>query len=86
MNNINLGEFIKDLREERGMTQTELAESLKTSQSAIARMETGEQNLTSNNLHEISKIFGRRIINPTNSIDFQITGGRELKGTIKTNP
>lgn len=86
MNNINLGTFIKDLREERGMTQAELAESLKTSQSAIARMEGGVQNLTTNNLQEISKIFGRKIINPTNSIDFQITGGRQLKGVIKTNP
>jgi UDP-N-acetylglucosamine 1-carboxyvinyltransferase len=86
MNNINLGEFIKNLREERGMTQNELAESLGTSQSAVARMETGEQNLTSNNLNEISKIFGRKIINPTNSIDFQITGNQELKGSIKTNP
>ncbi len=82
----NLGEFIKTLREERGLTQTELAESMKTSQSAVARMERGEQNLTSNNLQEISKIFGRKIINPTNSIDFQITGRRQLKGSIKTNP
>jgi UDP-N-acetylglucosamine 1-carboxyvinyltransferase len=83
---INLGEFIKHMREERGMTQVELAEELKTSQSAVARMETGEHNFTSNNLQEISKIFGRKIINPTDSIDFQITGGKKLKGKIKTNP
>jgi UDP-N-acetylglucosamine 1-carboxyvinyltransferase len=85
-NPINLGEFIKHLREERGMTQVELAEELKTSQSAVARMETGEQNLTSDYLQQVSKIFGRKIINPTDSIDFQITGGRQLKGSIKTNP
>ncbi len=86
MNNKDLADFIKNLREERGMTQVELAESLGTSQPAVARMETGEQNLTSANLMEISKLFGRRIINPTNSIDFEITGGKELSGSIKTNP
>lgn len=83
---INLGEFIKHLREERGMTQVELAEELKTSQSAVARVESGEQNLTTDYLQQVSKIFGRKIINPTDSIDFQITGGRQLKGKIKTNP
>ena len=86
MDTKNLGEFIKNLREERGWTQNELAEEMQTSQSAIARMENGEQNLTTEHLNEISKIFGRKIINPSNSIDFQIEGGRELSGKIKTNP
>jgi UDP-N-acetylglucosamine 1-carboxyvinyltransferase len=85
-NNINIGEFIKSLREERGMTQNDLADALHTSQSAVARMETGEHNVTSEQLFEISKIFGRKIINPTNTIDFKITGGRELSGSIRTNP
>ncbi len=86
MDTKNLGEFIRNLREERGWTQNELAQDLQTSQSAVARMENGEQNLTTEHLNEISKIFGRRIINPSNSIDFQIEGGRELSGKIKTNP
>ena len=34
-----IGIFIKKLREKRSLTQGELAERLKTSQSAVARME-----------------------------------------------
>jgi UDP-N-acetylglucosamine 1-carboxyvinyltransferase len=86
MDTKHLGEFIKNLREERGMTQVEMAEAMKTSQSAVARFENGEQNLTLENLNEISRILGRKIVNPTDSIDFQIEGGRELSGSIKTNP
>lgn len=86
MDTKHLGEFIKNLREERGMTQVEMAEAMKTSQSAVARFENGEQNLTLDNLNEISRVLGRKIVNPSDSIDFQIEGGRELSGSIKTNP
>jgi UDP-N-acetylglucosamine 1-carboxyvinyltransferase len=86
MDTKHLGEFIKNLREERGMTQVEMAQALETSQSAVARFENGEQNLTLDNLNEISRILGRKIVNPSDSIDFQIEGGRELSGSIKTNP
>jgi UDP-N-acetylglucosamine 1-carboxyvinyltransferase len=86
MDTKHLGEFIKNLREGRGMTQVEMAEALKTSQSAVARFENGEQNLTLDNLNEISRILGRKIVNPSDSIDFQIEGGHELSGSIKTNP
>jgi UDP-N-acetylglucosamine 1-carboxyvinyltransferase len=85
-NKTNVGVFIKKLREERGMTQAEFAEELGTSQSAVARFESGEQNMTLENLNEISRVLGRRIVNPSDSIDFQIEGGRELSGSIKTNP
>lgn len=68
------------------MTQVEMAEAMKTSQSAVARFENGEQNLTLDNLNEISRVLGRKIVNPSDSIDFQIEGGRELSGSIKTNP
>lgn len=86
MDTKHLGEFIKNLREERGMTQVEMAQAMKTSQSAVARFENGEQNLTLENLNEISKILKRKIVNPSDNIDFQIEGGRELSGKIKTNP
>ena len=55
MDTKNLGEFIRNLREERGWTQNELAQDLQTSQSAVARMENGEQNLTTEHLNEIFK-------------------------------
>ncbi|PIT91645.1 UDP-N-acetylglucosamine 1-carboxyvinyltransferase [Candidatus Jorgensenbacteria bacterium CG10_big_fil_rev_8_21_14_0_10_54_38] len=80
-----IGAFIKSLREQRGMTQQELALALRTSQSAVARMETGRQNLSTQALAHIGRVLGRKIVALTNSIDFQIEGGRKLHGTVTTN-
>ena len=81
-----IGEFIKDLREQRGMTQDDFAKALATSQSAVARMEKGEQNFSTEILGKISKVLNEQIISINNSsIDFQITGGKKLHGSINTN-
>ncbi|MFB6212344.1 MAG: helix-turn-helix domain-containing protein [Candidatus Magasanikbacteria bacterium] len=80
-----IGYFIKRLREERGMTQKDLAEALETSQSAVARMETGNQNFTTNQLSKISDVLGRKIISLDESIDFKIEGPNELSGSVETN-
>lgn len=80
-----IGSFIRDLREERGLTQAELASALKTSQSAVVRMEKGEQNLTVAQLAKISDILGRQILSISKSIDFEIDGGRALHGSVRTN-
>ena len=81
-----IGQFIKKLREEKGMTQEEFAEALKTSQPAIARTESGNQNLTLENLDNIGEVLGRQIISINDSIDFKVHGGRKLTGTVETNP
>jgi UDP-N-acetylglucosamine 1-carboxyvinyltransferase len=80
-----IGLFIKSVREARGMTQQDFAKQLHTSQSAIARMENGKQNFTTHVLEKLSKVLGRRIIEVSDSIDFQIEGGRSLHGSIVTN-
>lgn len=80
-----IGAFIKFLRDQRGMTQQDLAKTLNTSQSAIARMEKGRQNLSTRALADIGKAFGRNIISLTDSIDFRIEGGQKLHGSITTN-
>lgn len=80
-----IGFLIKNIRERRGMTQGEFAVALKTSQSAIARMEKGEQNFTTGALEKISAILGHRIVAVNNTMDFQIQGGKKLSGTIRTN-
>ncbi|HWD77906.1 MAG TPA: helix-turn-helix transcriptional regulator, partial [Kribbella sp.] len=41
-----IGNLIRDARKHRGWTQTQLAEVLNTSQSAVNRIEKGHQNLT----------------------------------------
>lgn len=81
----NIGALIKMLRIQRGMTQAEFAKRLKTSQSAVARMESGKQNFTSKELEKISRVLHRKIVSVDNSTDFKISGGRKLKGTIQTN-
>ncbi len=83
--NQRIGAFIKQLREERGLTQAAFAEQLKTTQSAIARMENGEQNFTTETLAKVSDTLKRPIITLSNSLDFRIEGGRQLKGEVVTN-
>ncbi len=80
-----IGTFIRDLREERGLTQAELASALATSQSAVARMEKGEQNMTLAQLAKVSELLGRQILSISKSIDFEVTGGRQLSGSVRTN-
>lgn len=80
-----IGFFIKELREKRGLTQGAFAKELGTSQSAVARMEKGDQNFTTELLSKISEILDHQIVSINNSIDFQIVGGKKLHGSITTN-
>jgi UDP-N-acetylglucosamine 1-carboxyvinyltransferase len=80
-----IGLFIKKLREGKGLTQEEFAVLLKTSQSAVARIESGNQNLTLENLDNISEVLGHQIVSLNDTIDFKVHGGRKLSGSIDTN-
>lgn len=80
-----IGFFIKELRERRGLTQGEFAKQLGTSQSAVARMEKGEQNFSTDLLGKISTVLDHKLVSINDSIDFEINGGKKLHGTIKTN-
>lgn len=80
-----IGFFIKKLREDKGLTQADFAKTLKTTQSAVARMEAGKQNFTLEQLSKISEVLERRLVEIPESIDFKIYGGRKLSGTIQTN-
>ncbi len=81
-----LGILIKQIREDKGLTQDEFAVQMKTSQSAVARIEKGEQNLSADQLQKISTILERSLIKVSNSTDdFKIVGGRKLSGTVQTN-
>jgi UDP-N-acetylglucosamine 1-carboxyvinyltransferase len=81
----NIGKLIKDLREKRGITQAEFAEKLQTTQSAIARIESGEQNLTTEMIAKISDALEREILTISKgAMNFQIEGGQKLSGTVIT--
>lgn len=81
--NKKIGEFISQVREQMGITQALLAKELKTSQSAVARMEAGEQNFTTEMLTKISRALNRDIITlSSGSLNFRIEGGRKLSGEV----
>jgi UDP-N-acetylglucosamine 1-carboxyvinyltransferase len=83
---IRIGQFIADLRLARGITQQGLAKALGTSQSAVARMERGQQNFTTEMLTKISRALGRDVVTVgTGAINFRIEGGHKLSGTVEIN-
>lgn len=82
---LQIGMLIKTLREQKGLTQQDFAKLLKTSQSAVARIESGKQNLTTNEISKIGEVLHRKIISLDKSIDFKIIGGHKLSGEIETN-
>lgn len=52
---------ISQIREQVGISQTELAQRIGTTQSNIARMEAGEQNFTTATLQKIASAFNRNL-------------------------
>ncbi len=83
---IDIGTRIADMRETLGMTQTDLAKKLKATQSAIARMESGKQNLSADMLRKIGMALGRNIVGPAaGSANLSVAGGKTLSGRIDTN-
>ena len=86
--NQKIGNLIYKLRHERGLTQAAFAKQLNTSQSAVNRIEHGNQNLSLETLARISDVLNKPIIQiGQKGLNLQIEGGRELKGeiTLKTS-
>lgn len=83
--NQKVGQLIYRIRQERGLTQKEFAAKLGTSQSAVNRIEHGNQNLSLETLARISDVLNKKIISIADggSINLRISGGHELKGTIE---
>lgn len=80
-----IGMLIKELRRRRGLTQRAFADLLATSQSAVARIEKGEQNLSTSKLIKISDVLHHNIVGIKEGVDFQVEGGKKLRGSIDTN-
>jgi UDP-N-acetylglucosamine 1-carboxyvinyltransferase len=83
-----IGNLIRDARKHRGLTQAQLAERLGTSQSAINRIEKGQQNLSLEMLARIGAAVDSEIValgaGPTH---LRVTGPTTLAGeiTVKTS-
>lgn len=52
---------ILQLRKKHRLSQKELAQKLDTTQSVVARIETGQQNLTTDTLQRIASVFDRNL-------------------------
>ncbi|NTW61417.1 UDP-N-acetylglucosamine 1-carboxyvinyltransferase [Candidatus Saccharibacteria bacterium] len=81
-----IGTLIQENRQARGLTQSQLAEALNTSQSAINRIEKGGQNISLEMLARISEVLSSELVtlNHNGKINFKIIGGKELHGEITT--
>src|ERR1700722_11727459 len=82
--NEQIGQLISQIRQERGLTQSEFAKRLKTSQSAINRIEHGRQNLSLDTLGRISDVLNKQLISLSeeNGVSLLINGGHSLHGNV----
>jgi len=81
-----LARRIADVREAEGLTQGALAKKLKTTQSAVARIESGRQNISAEMLAKIGKALGKNLVTLSpGTVNLQIEGGQKLSGTVTTN-
>ena len=80
-----VGALVRDARKHRGWTQAQLAEALSTSQSAVARIEQGKQNVSLEILARIGTALDAGIVQlghpgPTH---LRVVGGQPLSGSIE---
>ncbi len=82
----SIGQQITNLRETQGMTQGQLAKLLKTTQSAIARIESGKQNVSTDMLMKLSHALKKNLVTLSpGTMNLSINGGKKLSGTIVTS-
>ena len=82
----NIGLRIADLRETQGITQGKLAKLLNTTQSAVARIESGKQNVSADMLKKISKALKKNLVTLSpGTMNLSIHGGKKLHGTVITS-
>ena len=80
-----IGSLIQSVREERGITQAQFAKKIGSTHSAVARMENGEQNMSTAMLAKISEALERDIVSISDgSINIKINGGHKLSGEVTT--
>ena len=82
-----IGTVIAKLRRDKGWTQAQLADAVGTSQSAVHRIEKGQQNISLDMIKKYSRALDSQIlsVNDTVSQSYQIHGGRELHGSATIN-
>src|SRR5690349_3178144 len=81
---VRIGRLIRDARQHRGWTQTQLAEALGTSQSAVNRIERGNQNISLEMIARIGEALDSEIVSLgyAGPMHLRVVGGRRLSGSI----
>jgi UDP-N-acetylglucosamine 1-carboxyvinyltransferase len=78
-----IGFLVRDARRHRGLTQQQLADRLGTSQSAVARIEQGGQNLTLDLLGRLSAALQSELISVgSGPAHLRVSGGTPLQGSV----
>jgi UDP-N-acetylglucosamine 1-carboxyvinyltransferase len=79
-----IGKLIRDARQHRGWTQSQLAEALGTSQSAVNRIERGNQNMSLEMIARIGEALDSEIVSLgyAGPMHLRVVGGRRLSGSI----
>lgn len=79
-----IGTLIRDARKHRGLTQAQLAETLGTSQSAVNRIEQGQQNLSVEMLTRVGEALDSQIVTlgQPGAMHLRVHGGAKLSGSI----
>lgn len=88
LNKKQLGGKIKELREEKNMSQQQLADKVKISRAALSEIERGNRDLEAFELARIASIFNLKIddfLNPPVSIG-SLAKGEEINDGIKFKP
>lgn len=79
-----IGTLVQETRVNRGMTQSQLAEALGTSQSAVNRIEKGGQNVSLEMLARIGEVLSSEIVSlNTPGANLRVNGGKKLSGSIE---
>jgi UDP-N-acetylglucosamine 1-carboxyvinyltransferase len=81
---VQIGALVRDARKHRGWTQTQLAEALSTSQSAVARVEQGKQNVSLEILARIGTALDTSLVKlgHVGPSHLRVVGGQQLSGAI----
>lgn len=80
-----IGSLVQSVREKQGLTQSEFAKKIGSTQSAVARMEKGEQNMSTVMLSKISEALNKDIVQVADgALNIKINGGKKLSGSITT--
>lgn len=60
-NNLMIGSRIKELRINKGMTQEEFARKLKTTKSAVSRLENHAESVRLSTLEKVAAVLGKKL-------------------------